>query len=59
MPAQTVATPPDPSQPVPVPRNKRIRPKTYTVAVYLVGAILGLEVIMFISVFWLCALVCR
>ena len=42
---------------MPLPNNKRVRPKTYTVAVYLVGAILGLEVIMFISVFWLRAMV--
>ena len=36
---------------------KRVRPKTYTVAVYLVGAVILLQVIMFIMVFWLRAMV--
>ena len=42
----------------PVPEHvKRVRPKTYSVAVYLVGAILLLQVGMLISVFWLRAMV--
>jgi hypothetical protein len=36
---------------------KRVRPKTYTVAVYLVGAVILLQVVMFILVFWLRAMV--
>ncbi len=36
---------------------KRVRPKTYSVAVYLVGAIIVLQVAMLISVFWLRAMV--
>jgi hypothetical protein len=36
---------------------KRVRPKTYTVAVYLVGAIFALQAGMVISVFWLRAMV--
>jgi hypothetical protein len=34
-----------------------VRPKTYSVAVYLVGAIIALQVVMLISVFWLRAMV--
>ena len=42
----------------PVPQHaKRLRPKTYSVAVYLVGAIIVLQVVMLISVFWLRAMV--
>ena len=37
--------------------GKRVRPKTYSVAVYLVGAIIVLQVAMLISVFWLRAMV--
>jgi hypothetical protein len=37
--------------------NKRLRPKTYTVAVYLVGAVIVLQVVMFVLVFWLRAMV--
>jgi tetratricopeptide (TPR) repeat protein len=37
--------------------GKRVRPKTYTVAVYLVAAILLLEFGMCVSVFWLRAMV--
>jgi hypothetical protein len=37
--------------------RKRLRPKTYSVAVYLVGAVILLQVIMVISVFWLRAMV--
>jgi hypothetical protein len=36
---------------------KRLRPKTYSVAVYLVGAVILLQVVMVISVFWLRAMV--
>jgi hypothetical protein len=36
---------------------KRVRPKTYTVAVYLVATIVVLQVGMLISVFWLRAIV--
>jgi hypothetical protein len=42
----------------PVPQHaKRLRPKTYSVAVYLVAAVILLQVAMVISVFWLRALV--
>jgi hypothetical protein len=34
-----------------------VRPKTYSVAVYLVGAVILLQVVMVISVFWLRAMV--
>jgi tetratricopeptide (TPR) repeat protein len=34
-----------------------VRPKTYSVAVYLVGAVILLQVVMLISVFWLRAMV--
>lgn len=37
--------------------GKRLRPKTYSVAVYLVIAIVLLQVVMLISVFWLRAMV--
>ncbi len=37
--------------------RKRVRPKTYSVAVYMVFAIAALEVIMLISIFWLRAMV--
>ncbi len=37
--------------------RKRLRPKTYSVAVYMVMAVALLEVIMLISVFWLRAMV--
>jgi hypothetical protein len=37
--------------------RKRVRPKTYSVAVYLVLAVAVLEVVMLISVFWLRAMV--
>ena len=39
------------------PTPKRVRPKTYSAAVYLVGLIVALEVVMLISVFWLRAMV--
>jgi tetratricopeptide (TPR) repeat protein len=39
------------------PLIKRVRPKTYSVAVYLVGAVLLLELAMFVLVFWLRAMV--
>lgn len=38
-------------------RSMRVRPKTYSVAVYLVGAVILLQVAMLISVFWLRAMV--
>src|SRR5271163_3477414 len=42
----------------PVPEHvRRVRPKTYSVAVYLVVAIIVLQVAMLISVFWLRAMV--
>jgi hypothetical protein len=37
--------------------RKRVRPKTYSVAVYMVFAIAALEIIMLISIFWLRAMV--
>jgi hypothetical protein len=42
---------PDPHQ------RKRLRPKTYSVAVYLVFLVIALQVVMIISVFWLRAMV--
>jgi hypothetical protein len=45
-------------QRLPVPQHtKRLRPKTYSVAVYLVAAVVTIQVIMVISVFWLRAMV--
>jgi hypothetical protein len=42
----------------PAPQHiKRVRPKTYSVAVYLVVAVILLQVVMVISVFWLRAMV--
>lgn len=42
----------------PVPQHvRRVRPKTYSVAVYLIGAVILLQVVMVISVFWLRAMV--
>jgi hypothetical protein len=42
----------------PTPRHiKRVRPKTYSVAVYLVVGVIVLQVVMLISVFWLRAMV--
>ncbi len=41
----------------PTQHSKRLRPKTYTVAVYLVGAVIVLQVVMFVLVFWLRAMV--
>ena len=43
--------------PAPHHATKRLRPKTYSVAVYLVVAIIVLQVVMLISVFWLRAMV--
>ncbi|MEJ0000441.1 MAG: hypothetical protein WDO13_15545 [Verrucomicrobiota bacterium] len=37
--------------------RKRLRPKTYSVAVYLVFAVVTLQMVMLISVFWLRAMV--
>jgi hypothetical protein len=49
---------PSPQRRSPAPQHvKRLRPKTYSVAVYLVGAIILLQVVMLISVFWLRAMV--
>jgi hypothetical protein len=49
---------PSPQRSYPVPHHvKRVRPKTYSVAVYIVGAIILLQVGMLISVFWLRAMV--
>ncbi len=49
---------PSPQRQFPVTQHaKRLRPKTYTVAVYLVGAVILLQVVMFILVFWLRAMV--
>jgi hypothetical protein len=51
---------PSPQRRVPVPQHaKRLRPKTYSVAVYMVGAVILLQVVMLISVFWLRAMVVR
>jgi hypothetical protein len=53
-----VTRPPTTQRPHPPPHYaKRVRPKTYSVAVYLVGAIVLLQVGMLISVFWLRAMV--
>jgi tetratricopeptide (TPR) repeat protein len=49
---------PSPQRRHPAPhQTKRLRPKTYSVAVYLVGAVILLEVAMFVLVFWLRAMV--
>jgi hypothetical protein len=49
---------PSPQRRSPAPQHgKRLRPKTYSVAVYLVVAIVLLQVVMLISVFWLRAIV--
>jgi hypothetical protein len=49
---------PSPQRGFPAPHNiKRLRPKTYSVAVYLVVAVILLQVLMLISVFWLRAMV--
>ena len=51
---------PSPQRRFPVPQHvKRVRPKTYSVAVYLVGAVILLQIAMLISVFWLRAMVVR
>ena len=50
--------PSPPARRSPVPQHaKRLRPKTYSVAVYLVIGVVVLQVIMVISVFWLRAMV--
>ncbi len=42
----------------PIPQSGiRVRPTTYTVAVYLLGSVMVLELVMVISVFWLRAMV--
>jgi hypothetical protein len=48
---------PDPHRLPGTPRVKRLRPKTYSVAVYMVFGIVALQVVMLISVFWLRAMV--
>ncbi|MCE0521450.1 MAG: hypothetical protein LV480_00890 [Methylacidiphilales bacterium] len=49
---------PSPHRGSPVPQHvKRVRPKTYSVAVYLVVGVVLLQVLMLISVFWLRAMV--
>src|ERR1700677_4757169 len=52
----TTLPPPTLRPPTRNPR-KRVRPKTYSVAVYMVFAIGALEFIMLISIFWLRAMV--
>ena len=47
---------PDPNRHYPQ-HPRRLRPKTYSVAVYLVFAVVVLQVVMLISVFWLRAMV--
>ncbi len=49
--------PPHSHRPPAKPHTKRVRPKTYSVAVYLVFAIVALQILMLISVFWLRAMV--
>ena len=57
-PGSSVTQLPSPQRRSPAPqRTKRLRPKTYSVAVYLVGAVILLQVVMLISVFWLRAMV--
>jgi hypothetical protein len=49
---------PSPQRHFPAPQHReRVRPKTYSVAVYLVGAVILLQVVMFVLVFWLRAMV--
>jgi hypothetical protein len=53
-----VSPPPSPHRQSTVPQHvKRVRPKTYSVAVYLVVGIILLQLVMLISVFWLRAMV--
>src|SRR5208282_401637 len=57
-PNQSVTQLPYPQRRHPVPQHvRRVRPKTYSVAVYLVFAVVLLQVVMVISVFWLRAMV--
>lgn len=57
-PSQSVTEFPSSHGPNQPPKNiKRLRPKTYSVAVYLVIGIVILQVVMLISVFWLRAMV--
>ncbi len=57
-PGSSVTQLPSPQRRSPAPQNtKRLRPKTYSVAVYLVAAVILLQVVMLISVFWLRAMV--
>jgi len=56
-PAPVTRLPPSSSR-TPLPQNNlRVRPTTYTVAVYILGFVLVLELVMVISVFWLRAMV--
>jgi len=49
---------PQPQRRSPVPQHvKRVRPKTYSVAVYMVVLVVALQGVMLISVFWLRAMV--
>jgi len=49
---------PDPYRHLPGTKHaKRLRPKTYSVAVYMVFGIVALQIVMLISVFWLRAMV--
>jgi hypothetical protein len=49
---------PPPQRRFPVPQHvKRVRPKTYSVAVYMVVLVVALQGVMLISVFWLRAMV--
>ena len=53
-----MSPPPSPQRRYPAPQHvRRVRPKTYSVAVYIVVAIVLLQVAMLISVFWLRAMV--
>jgi hypothetical protein len=49
--------PSSPQRPQPRQNSTRLRPKTYSIAVYVIAAILLLQVVMVISVFWLRAMV--
>jgi hypothetical protein len=56
--SRSVTQLPSPQRRPAVPQHvKRLRPKTYSVAVYLVVAVIVLQVVMLISVFWLRAMV--
>jgi hypothetical protein len=45
------------SRPLPRQNSTRLRPKTYSVAVYVIAAVILLQIVMVISIFWLRAMI--